>query len=297
MRARIALVSGILVVFALSCASRSVLSRTESRTGSGIISLAPSITETLFALGLGQNVTGVTQYCDFPPEAAKREKIGGFYDPNYEAILLLRPELVLSLVEADDTNRNLAGAGLRVLAVNHKTIDGILESVGTIGKACGAGQRAAEMQADMKARIERVKLKSRGLPSLRVMVCIGNMDGSSSRRELRIAGKEGFYDAMLETAGCTNAYTGSAVRYPTLTTEGIVALNPQAIIDIVDDVSEVPGGTDAIMSEWNRLQHVDAVKNGRVRVLTANYLMRPGPRVVQTLEDIAKALHPEAWGN
>jgi len=298
-----ALVVGIVMIFALSSAGKSALRRGtarhgSARQGSGIVSLAPSITETLFALGLGAKVTGVTQYCDFPPEAARCEKIGGFYDPNYEAILLLRPELVVSLVEAGETNRNLTGAGLRVLEVNHQTIDGILESLGAIGKVCGAQQRAGELLAAMNARIERVKRKSAGRRCWRVIVSIGNNDGSSSRKEVRIAGKDDFYDAMLAAAGCTNVYQGGAVRYPTVTTEGMISLDPEVIIDIVDDVSRFPGGCDEILAEWLKLQHVDAVKNGRVHVLAGNHLMRPGPRVAQTLEDIAKALHPEAdWEN
>ena len=120
---------------------------------------------------------------------------------------------------------------------------------------------------------------------------------SGGSKDACIAGKEGFYDAMIEIAGGENVYSGTAVRFPLISPEGITKLNPDVIIDLVADPGKLPGGTRGLLDEWNELKDVNAVKNGRVCILTGSHLMRPGPRFIQTIEDIAKAIHPEAeWG-
>ena len=273
---------------------------------SRIVSLAPSITETLFALGLGEKVVGVTQFCDYPPEAIKIPKIGGYYDPNYEAIVVLHPDLVLLLDEHQEAKKNLSSTGLRVFPVNHRTISGIVDSIDTIGTLCGREKQAIALLSDIQARVARIKRKTADLPHPpapspsvergkrpHVLLSIGRSMGSGSK-DACIAGKEGFYDAMIEIAGGENVYSGTAVRFPLISPEGIAKLNPDVIIDLVADIAKVPGGKQALMAEWNELKDVGAVRNGRVCILTGNHLMRPGPRFIQTVEDIAKAIHPEA---
>jgi len=261
---------------------------------SRIVSLAPSITETLFALGLGDRLVGVTQFCDYPPQARQLPKIGGYYDPNYEAIIVQRPDLVVLLDEHQDARKNLTSTGLHVFSVNHRTIAGIIDSIDTIGTLCCREKQAISLLTDIQARIARIKQKTpshSGRP--RVLLSIGKSMASGSK-DACVAGKEGFYDAMIEIAGGENVYTGSTVRFPLISPEGITKLNPDVIIDLVADPEKLPGGTQALVNEWNELRDVNAVKNGRVCILTGGHLMRPGPRFIQTVEDIAKAIHPEA---
>ena len=110
-----------------------------------IISLAPSLTEILYALDLGDRVVGVTRYCDYPEGALAKTKVGGLMDPNYEAMVALKPDLVILMTSHRDAKRELAKMGIATLTVPHQTIADIHESIQTIGKACGASQKAAEL--------------------------------------------------------------------------------------------------------------------------------------------------------
>ena len=260
---------------------------------SRIVSLAPSITELLFALGLGGNVVGRTEYCDYPPEAKSIPAVGGYLDPNYEAIVKLKPDLVLLLEEHQEARKNLTACKLQVFSVDHRTIIGIMDSIDTIGTLCGRGQQAIKIMSDIQARTGAIRKKTEPLPRRRVMVSIGRSVGVGSPKDVCIAGKEGFYDAMIDIAGGQNVYQGSAVKFPIVSGEGIVKMNPEVIIDLVDNLDKIQGGKDALLKDWSQFGDVDAVRNGRVCVLTGSHLMRPGPRFILIVEDLAKVIHPE----
>jgi iron complex transport system substrate-binding protein len=178
-----------------------------------IVSLAPSITETLYALGMMDHVVGVTRYCDYPPEALTKAQIGGYYDPNYEAIIALEPDLIIMLAEHEEPRTQLAKLGYDIVVVDHRSIAGILRSIEIIGEACGVPQKAKSITGDIMARMERIREKTRGLPSPRVMVCIGRNMGSGTLKEVYISGKEDFYDEMIRSIGGVNAYEGT-VAFP-----------------------------------------------------------------------------------
>ncbi|NQT40991.1 MAG: ABC transporter substrate-binding protein, partial [Planctomycetes bacterium] len=125
-----------------------------------IVSMAPSVTETLFALGLGDRVVGVTRYCKYPPEADEKDEVGGHFDPNFEAIVALRPDLVILLVEQEESRQALNSLGIATLVVRHKDIEGVLESISTIGRVCGAEETAGQLLADIAGRMEKIRRRS-----------------------------------------------------------------------------------------------------------------------------------------
>lgn len=306
MRGKIALAMFVVLVFAGSYAARVLLlsdSRLEPRqttalpdgkTYERIVSLAPSITETLYALGLGDNIVGVTGYCDYPPEALAKDKIGDYLKPNYEAVVMLQPDLVIALAENARVQRNLSGLGLTVLAVDHKTLSGILESISTIGELCRRQDRAWEVRSDMEKRIKRVGAMAVGLLNKpRVMISIGRTFGGSALTKVCIAGQDGFYNEMLKLAGAVNVYQDTMIKFPDIAAEGVLALDPDVIIDLDPHAHNDPARQESILKEWQTMRNVRAVRNGRVHVLTGIYLMRPGPRFVRILEDIAQAIHGE----
>ena len=257
-----------------------------------IVSLAPSITEILFALGLGDKVVGVTHYCDFPPEALTKTKVGGYYDPNYEAIVALRPDLVIMLTEHEEPKRYLGQLGLNVLMVNHKSISGILNSLMAIGKACGAEQNVTSVVRDLRERMERIRQKTDGMPRSKVMVSVGRNMGSGSLKDVYISGRSGFYDEMITFAGGVNAYSGD-VAFPVVSGEGIIRMNPEVIIDMIPDLDEKGWDKAMILKEWETVSGVDAVKNGRVYVFGEDYVVVPGHRFILILEKMARVIHPE----
>lgn len=258
-----------------------------------IVSLAPSITETLFALELGNRVVGVTRYCDYPPEALGREKVGGYYDPNYEAIVALKPDLVIMLPEHEEPKKYLTELGLSVLAVNQESISGILDSIRAIGKLCGAEREAWEVVAGIEGRMAEIRNRMEGLPRPRVMLCVGRNMGSGFIEDVYIAGRDGFYDEMITIAGGMNAYHGRMPKFPMVSAEGMLRLNPEVIIDMVPDLEGKGWNEEDILKEWQSVGGVDAVKNEDVYVFGQGYAVIPGPRFILILESMARAIHPE----
>jgi len=256
-----------------------------------IISLAPSITETLYALGLIDRVVGVTRYCDYPPEALTKTEIGGYYDPNYEAIVALEPDLIIMLAEHEEPRERLANLGYNIIVVNHKSIPGILRSIELTGEACGAAQKAKSITQDIRARMERIREKTEGLPSPRVMISIGRNMGSGTLKDVYISGKEGFYDEMLELLGAENAYAGG-VAFPVVSGEGIIRMNPEVIIDMVPDMEQNGWDPEMVYREWDAVSQVHAVKNRRVHVFDEDYVVVPGPRFISIMEKMAGVLYP-----
>jgi len=303
MRQKAGLIILIVLLFGGSYAVRTTLIGREPDGGAGqhgvgpydrIVSLAPSITETLYALGLGDRVVGVTRYCDYPPEAQTKKKVGDYYRPNYESIVALKPDLVIILAEHQEARDALCGLRLNVLSVDHKNVAGILESITTIGAACGREQQARQLRAGIEGRIDRVRRRAAGHPARpRVMICISRTFGGSSLTKVCIAGQDGFYNEMLRLAGGVNVYEGKLVKFPEISVEGILALNPDVIIDIDPPAGDDRAKKDAILAQWQTLSTVRAVAGGRVYVLGGDYVMRPGPRFVRILEDIAGVLHPQ----
>ena len=260
-----------------------------------IVSLAPSTTEILFALGLGHRVVGVTRYCDYPQEAKNVARVGGFLDPNYEEIIALRPDLVILLVSHRDARRDLKKMKVPTLTVPHETVRDIHESIRLIGAACGRRTDAAAMVADLDARAAAVRDAVGDAPRPRVLICIGRDTRSGSLAGMYMAGRHGFYDEIIEAAGGANAYTDGSVAFPQVSAEGVITLNPDIIIDLKGNMN--PGGDAArdISRQWDRLHVVTAVRTGRVHVIEGDHALRPGPRYIPFLEELARLIHPESF--
>lgn len=262
----------------------------QSALVSRVVSLAPSITETIFALGAQAKLVGVTRYCVFPPEATKIAQVGGYLDPSFEAIVRLKPDIVIVTAGNNETRQKLEELGLRVLTVDHNTISGIIDSISRIGQSVGAGKEAERIGADIRRRINAVKSRTIGLKRPTVMISIGRSMGGGIG-EIYIAGKDNFYDEIIELAGGTNAYDSRISKTPSVSGEGVTRLNPDIIIELAPDKHK--DEAEKSLSQWNRLSQVTAVKNKRVQALTGDYVVIPGPRFVTILEDAARIIHPE----
>jgi len=261
-----------------------------------IVSLAPSVTEVLFALGLGDRVVGVTHHCQYPPPALEKPKVGDYYHPDYEAILTLRPDLVILLPEHEEAQRYLSSLGVSTLMVNHFSIKGVLDSILRIGRRCGCEAAAQQMVQDIQGRMEIIRKKTARLEPPRVLVSVGRNMGPGMIKDVYICGKDGFYSEMIELAGGRNAYQGGEVKFPIISGEGIVRLNPQVILDVIPDLAESGWKEKEILRQWNLLSGVEAVARHRVHVLSHNYAVVPGPRFILILEDMAALIHPGVSG-
>ncbi len=300
---RLVLIAVIVVVFAAALAAKwlvagggapSQVGPVEgSRSYRRIVSLAPSTTEMLFALDLGDRVVGVTRYCDYPQEALGRAKVGGYYDPNYEAIVDLKPDLVVMLAEHVKARKDLTGLGIETLSVSNKVISDIQNAILAIGTRCGTEDKARAIVSEIKGRLDHIEEKTRRLPRPRVMISVGRNMGSGSLKDVYIAGRGTFYDEMIALAGGENAYEGGTVKYAALSAEGILELDPDVIIDLVADLEREGLEKEAVLRDWRTVAGAGAVKAGRVHVLSQDYVVIPGPRFVLLVEDLARIVHPE----
>jgi iron complex transport system substrate-binding protein len=262
-----------------------------------LVSLAPSITETLFALGLGDRVVGVTRYCDYPKEALSKTKVGGYTNPNFETIVKLKPDLVLVTEYHGVILGELSGLKLKALTLKTESIEDVVGAIREIGETCGVEKTSEELAGSIEGRLAAVRAKTKGLDRPRVLLSVGRSMGTNSLKEVFIAGKGTFFDEAVEAAGGTNAYTGETVKYPRVSAEGILELNPDVIVDLVADIGDKGLDEEEIKTEWRDMNQVSAVKNGRVHVLGEDYVVVPGPRVVLLVERLARLFHPEVDWN
>ena len=287
------LIATIFAAFAGSYALKQLASRRPeappaSPGGSArLVSLAPSITETLFGLGLGDRVVGVTRYCVHPPEARSKPQMGGYYDPNFEALSAAKPDLVITLPEQQDIRTQVQKLGLKTLTVDHTSVQGILDSILTIGKAAGIPDQAAALRNSLELRIRKIEADVAGRPKPRVLISIGRMAGDASVNRITVCGSAGFFNELIRLAGGVNAFERE-IPFPVLSAEGVLQTRPDVIVDLWPDLRESKTDPETVRSQWKKIPGL----NARVYVVGETYAMVPGPRVVLLLEDLARAFHP-----
>lgn len=263
-----------------------------------IISLSPSLTDTLFALGLGDRVAGVTQYCIYPSEAQTKTIVGTLYDPNYELIMRLKPDAVVLNGDQIQTAAQFGHLGIPVFMFENRSVEEVFTMILGAGQAFGKIDEARVLVDDMRLRLEHCRALTVSLPKLRTLICVGRSMGSNNETQAYAAAPHTYAGELLTYAGGENVYQGSAA-YPILTAEALIRLNPDVIIELVPEVGQGELTVADIIGQWAYLPEIAAVRNGRVHVLTEGYTVLPGPRLVLLLEDIMRALYPgtEFMGN
>jgi len=252
-----------------------------------IVSLDPSITEILFALGLNNEVVGVTDYCDYPEEARSKSKVGGYLDPNIEATALLEPELVVTTLKTDTPRliQQLENFGIKVFVLDPQKIEDILENISSLAKLTYREERAKQLVGTFKEKLNEVKRKVDGISRPGVFLEMG-------ADPLISVGPGSFANDLIEIAGGRNVASQSSSRYSRYTLEEILLADPEVIIIC----SMVPD--DPCLAQkrwWKRWTNMSAVRNGRIYVVEANLITRPGPRMIEGLMEIAKVIHPEIF--
>jgi iron complex transport system substrate-binding protein len=258
-----------------------------------IISLAPSLTETLFALGLGDRVVGVTRYCAYPPETRNLPRIGGHLDPNFEAIVSLEPDLVVAIPSGHENRMRLESLGIPVIEVDQHDVDSVLDSIPSLADACGVADRGTALRAEIEASLARVASTVAGAPRPRAVIVVGHQLGEDTVRSVWVAGPDTFYDGVVEIAGGVNAVEGGVARYPELSREGLASLDPDVVLDVIAGLEARDLQPAAVRAGWMRLTELRAVRERRVSVLVGDQMVVPGPRLPEMVEAVARALHPE----
>lgn len=267
--------------------------KSQQSTTQRIITLAPSITETVFALGLADNVIAVTDYCDFPAEVLDLPKVGGFTDPNMEAIVALQPDLVILLANQQRTVEQLQQLNIATLTVYNTTLDDIKNTIHTLGQRTQQQTQAQQLLTNINNNISLIKKKVAGLSRPNVMITMGHSIGSEQIKSIYIAGQNDFYNDLINLAGGRNAYQSQYPKVPSLSIEGIMQLNPQVIFDVFPDADDHSADLEQVLQQWHKLEYIDAIKNDRVHIVEESYATIPGPRIFLLLEQFARLIHPE----
>ncbi len=262
-----------------------------------IVTMAPSVTETVFALGLGDRVVGVTDYCVYPPEAIDKPKIGGFLNTNFERIVGLHPDAVILLQSSGRDPSAFRKLRLPFLQLNHLNVEGILESIEKIGSACGAEDKATAIVTDIRRRLDRIAEKTAGRPRPRVMIAIDRTLATGTLRDVYITGRDGHIDRIIELAGGQNAYSDGHARFPVVSQEGILKINPEVVIDLAYGLAGKDADQATIRADWQCLPEIDAVRHDRVYLVADDFATVPGPRFILFVEKLARLLHPEVDWN
>lgn len=253
-----------------------------------IVSLAPNNTEVLFALGLGDRVVGVSSTCDYPEEAKTREVVGDFNGNNLERIVELDADLVLVYGPGnEEENQVLRDAGIKVLGFLPETIDSVINDIKTIGKATGKSKEAADLIEAMNQKKNDILDKVKGQEEVKVFYEIWH-------DPLMAAGKGSFMDELISLSGGKNIAQDAEGAYPQYDLEQLIERDPEVFLAAKD----MPEKTAESVKLRVGYENISAIKNDRIHLFEgndANVVSRPGPRIIEALELVAKAIHPELF--
>jgi iron complex transport system substrate-binding protein len=249
-----------------------------------IVSLAPSITESLFAIGAGHQVVGVTDYCDYPEEVRQKERVGGMTNPGIETIVSLNPDLIILSMEGNvrqDFER-LTGLGIPVFVTNPRTLGGIFKSIADIGRLTGRPSSAAAVLGRLRHRADSLAAIARTGTGVRLLFLV-------SLRPLMVAGGRTFLDELIRLAGGRNLAATSGSGYPTYSRETVVRDAPDVILHMEDEVRDIRTLL-GLFPEWKA---IPALRTGRVFRINPDLVSRPGPRAVEGLDTLVRILNRE----
>jgi iron complex transport system substrate-binding protein len=240
------------------------------------VSLAPNLTESIFAVGAGERLVGVTTFCNFPSEAEQIPKVGDTINPNMETIVALKPQIVFvsTASQIETFTKTLEQQNIAVFITNPNDLDGVLKNLEQFGEIFGTETQAETLAANLQKRISAVDSKTQKA-AVKVFVQI-------SKEPLFTIGKDSFLTEIIRRAGGESATANVPMAYPKLSKETASALNPAAIILSDSEDNREPNDIFA---------DSDAVKNGKIYRVNADIISRPAPRIVDALEQISRDLN------
>lgn len=252
-----------------------------------VVSLAPSVTETLFALGVGSEVVGVSSYDDYPPEATRLPRVGSFLTPNVEEIAALRPTLVIGLESSSNQReiRALASMGYPTMLVEDDSLAQIEHTIRRIGKRIGRSEQADSIVGSIEATVADVRARLRGVPTRSVVMLVGH-------QPIVAVGRGTFLDDLLKIAHAENIADRSGEQWPHLSLEYIIAMRPDVILD-----GQMGSDPESPSHFWDAYTIVPAVREHRVYAYPDDPTLHPGPRVGATLQILARLVHPETFAD
>lgn len=266
-----------MLLLAAACQSHDTIVEGEPQR---IVALAPSVTETLFVLGLGDRVVGVGDYSTWPPEAAGKPKLGGLFDVSLEGIMALEPDLAILLRSEDKLRGQLERLGVEVLSVESETIADIIETTRRIGERCGVSEAAEDFVRQFE--IDLMPKRIGGAP--RVVITMGRRPRSFS--DILVAGPGTYLHELLVRLGAFNAFADSPISYPQVGLEEILGRRPDAIVELQPS----PGSIAWLKQDWAAFPEQQLAGTGCVQVVAGDHVLVPGPRLPRIYWELRRAL-------
>jgi iron complex transport system substrate-binding protein len=258
-----------------------------------IVSTSPSITESLFALGLGSRVVGVSSFCRYPAEVVGLPKVGSYLRPDPEVIARLHPDLVFVNAGPNQAERQLTSLGIRAVTLAPGSLANVYSTIHTIGEIAGVPERAAVLIADLRKQLDRVHQAVTGRPPKKVLVIVGRRTGTLT--DLIAVGGSSYLGELVGVGGGVNVLARDRLpEYPRISMETVIRLAPDVIVDAAD-MGEAPESRRRKQPEteamWRKQRAIAAVQANAVHVVTNDAFLVPGPRVVEVAETLAAWLH------
>ena len=250
-----------------------------------IVSTAPSITETLFDLGLGENVVGVTENCRYPEEVKSKSKIGKAFSVSSEAVIALKPDVVFVLSAYGELASKMKAAGMKTVILDQTSVQGFVDSIDVVAETCKIEEKGKNFKAKFEPYLKKAEKEGE---KKKILILVGRDYENSSIKDAYAVGDDRFLNEIINLCGATNAYSGN-MAYPKIQLEGILSLNPDIVIDIVTASGLTPEKLDFIAKSWSNLD-INAVKNGKVFIKTEDFWSLPGPRFTKIIEEIKNIL-------
>ncbi len=276
-------VAGAITFSILQSQSRNI--KPQSGQPNRIVSLSPNLTEILFEFGLDEKIIAVSDDSDYPPQAAKKNKVGTFWQPNTEAIIACRPDLVVaeSFEQQKAVTESLKKLGYEVLSLKIEKIEELFTAIEKIGNATGRRQRADELVKNIKAQLDGLRSKLGSSGKVRVLWVI-------QAEPLRAAGRSTFINELIELVGGGNVISDTIQQYPPISTEELLASGVEVIIQSAMGKGRIENEQKAAEAFWSKWGNLPAVKNHRIYVIEPDTILRLGPRLPQGAEIIARCI-------
>jgi len=256
-----------------------------------IITFAPHITETVFALGKGSQVIAVSDFCDFPPETERLERVGGWQNPNLEKVTALKPDLVIVQGEHERVTELAEIRGFELLRVNMDSLDTIREGMRLIGARLGCPKEAEDLVQAFDADLEAVRDAVASRPRTKVLILTGRQ--LHDMANFHTVGGTSFVSELVAAAGGDNLYEDAGQPYIEASKETVVMRAPEAVIEFHAGESLSEDLKAQYIADWQQMPSLPAVQNNRLFLVTESHALRPGPRAPEIAAKLASLLYPD----
>lgn len=253
--------------------------------------MAPNITESIFALGCGDKLVGVTDFCIYPAQALALPKVGGFFNPNLEKITVLRPDLIILQGKHEKMDGFCRAKKIPALHVAMDSLDTIYGGIVALGDALDASRQARELNHAIRQELEAVCRDVSGFPRKRVFISLGRAMGSMAN--LYTVGGSSFLSELVQKAGGDNIFVDVKQPYPEASKESLIKRAPEVILEVRPGEHFTEAQHKQLAAEWDVFSDIPAVADRRIHVVTENFVLVPGPRIGKAARILAQSIHGE----